>query len=116
MKLNKLILTVLILTILLSQPVQAKCPPELDETGCKIWRQNNEFFVPEQWGFRSNMSVKDSYLMDMKPQWQATKDEWNNTYNPKPIHSNWKDAVTTPIIYSNQFKTFRIPKSWVDKF
>ena len=112
----KVIALSLLINFILTASVCAKCPQELDETGCKIWRQNNEFFVPEQWGFRSNMSVKDSYLIDMKPQWQETKDEWNNTYNPKPIHSNWKEAVTTPIISPNQFRVFRISKSWLNKF
>ena len=66
----KVIALSLLINFILTASVCAKCPQELDETGCKIWRQNNEFFEPEQWGFRRNMSVKDSYLIDMKPQWK----------------------------------------------
>lgn len=112
---NIIIFTIFLLNLFF-QMAQAKCPNGYDEGQCYIYRQNNEFFVPEQWGFRSGYTLKENYLMDMKPKWEQTRDEWTNTYNPKPIQSNWKNAITDPVIYSNQFKVFRIPKSWINKF
>ena len=112
----KVIALSLLINFILTASVCAKCPQELDETGCKIWRQSNEWFVPEQWGFRSGKTIKENYMLDMKPNWEQTKAEWTNTYNPKPVASNWKNAVTDTIIYADAFGIYRIPRKWLNKF
>ena len=80
-----------------------------------MYAQNNNWFVPEQWGFRSGYTLKENYLMDMKPKWEQTKAEWTNTYNPRPIRSNWKNAVTDTKIYVDAFGIYHIPRKWLEK-
>jgi hypothetical protein len=87
-----------------------------DANAYDLYAQNNNWFVPEQWGFRSGYTLKENYLMDMKPKWEQTKAEWTNTYNPKPIRSNWKNAVTDTKIYGDAFGVYRIPRKWLNKF
>ena len=71
-----------------------------------IYAQNNDWFVPEQWGFRSGRTLKESYLIDMKPQWEQTRQEWSNPQ--KPIQSNLIPTVKNIIIYPNTFRIFRV--------
>ena len=101
---------ILLLTCISSSMVMAKCPSKEEDIQGWIYCQNNNFFVPEQWGFRSGKTVKENYQIDMQLQHEYTKSEWNNTYNPKPIHSNYKNVLSDVIIYPNQFKVFRIPR------
>ena len=112
----KKFIPILLILILSSQTVMAKCPDGYNEGQCYIYRQNNEWFVPEQWGFRSGKTLKENYMLDMKPKWEQTKAEWTNTYNPKPVASNWKNAVTDTIIYADAFGIYRIPRKCLNKF
>ena len=106
---HKTLITIL-LTLCISMPALAYCPSRDEDITGYIQCQNNNWIVPEQWGFRSGKTIKESYLMDMKSQWEQTKDEWTNTYNKKPIQSNLRQTVGQIIVYPNQFKSFYIPK------
>lgn len=71
-----------------------------------LYAENNDFFVPEQWGFRSGRTLKESYLIDMKPQWEQTRQEWSSPQ--KPIQSKLIPTVNNIIIYPNAFRIFRV--------
>jgi len=110
----KRIITLFII-LSISMPALAYCPTREEDITGAIQCENNNWIVPEQWGFRRGKTLKENYMLDMQPKWKQTKADWTATNRPKPIASNWKNAVSGSTIYADAFRLYRIPRNWLGK-